>query len=448
MISTATALELLGPEFRYPTRVLGSVPDANGAVHGNLYLLGSWDPTLATSDFDELAQKLAARGMKELDGDIVVGTDATRDGMFRAIVPIGIKGAAAANEAPIATAPTGFDLITFQNTAKTVAAGRPKLAFNTKTLHDAAGHVRVELAITGTIAKGRETSYPLLVGERTAVAAHALRAALRAHQIAIHGDVKTQELGDFISDSTLAGALPIELARHESAKLAEIVAHVNKWSINWLADRVIMTAAALTKHQTPTMDLAVDAMYGWLGRHPHVAKADAVLDTGSGLSYRTRITPRELVSVVRSAAGFSEDGDPFLGRAWIDSLSIAGTDGTLTRRFHDLKGRVHGKTGTLSTVIALSGVLEVDPSRPLVFSIVTNGDRPLSKTYVRKAHEQLVALISKYATKNAKVVAVPVVAPTPPPAIVPAAAQTTAPEDLEEVVPDPQLDAEAASGKK
>jgi D-alanyl-D-alanine carboxypeptidase/D-alanyl-D-alanine-endopeptidase (penicillin-binding protein 4) len=443
MISTATALELLGPEFRYPTRVLGPEPDAKGAVHGNLYLLGSWDPTLATSDFDELAQQLATRGVKELDGDIVVGSDATRDGMFRAIVPITVKGGTAANEAPIASAPPGFDLITFQNTAKTVAgAGRPRLAFAAQTVHDPAGHVRVQLTITGTIGKGRDTSYPLLVTERTAMAAHALRAAMRAHQITLQGDVQSEELGDYISDTTLAGALPIELARHESARLAEIVAHVNKWSINWLADRVIMTAAALAKHQTPTMELALDAMYGWLGRHPHVAKSDALLDTGSGLSYRTRITPRELVSVVRSAAGYSQDGDPSVGRAWVDSLSVGGTDGTLSHRFHDLKGRLHGKTGTLSTVIALSGVLEVDPARPLVFSIVTNGDRPLSKGYVRKAHEQLVALIGKYASKTAKVV-VPIPAATPP-VIVPATAHPAVPEDLEEAEPDPQLDAEAA----
>jgi D-alanyl-D-alanine carboxypeptidase/D-alanyl-D-alanine-endopeptidase (penicillin-binding protein 4) len=427
--------------------VLGPEPDASGAVHGNLYLLGSWDPTLATSDFDELAQKLAAAGVKELDGDIVVGSDATRDGMFRAIVPITVKSASVANEPPIASAPPGFDLITFQNTAKTVAgAGRPRLAFAAQTVHDTAGHVRVQVSITGTIGKGRETSYPLLVTERTAMAAHALGAAMRSHQIALHGDVHSEELGDYISDTTLAGALPIELARHESARLAEIVAHINKWSINWLADRVIMTAAALSKHQAPTMELALDAMYGWLGRHPRVAKADALLDTGSGLSYRTKITPRELVSVVRSAAGFSDDGDPSLGRAWVDSLSVGGTDGTLSHRFHDLKGRLHGKTGTLSTVIALSGVLEVDPARPLVFSIVTNGDRPLSKGYVRKAHEQLVALIGKYAVKTAKAVVVPIPAATAT-TIVPATAHPSVPEDLEEAEPDPQLDAEA-SGQK
>ena len=103
---------------------------------------------------------------------------------------------------------------------------------------------------------------------------------------------------------------------------------------------------------------------------------------------------------------------------------------------------MHGKTGTLSTVIALSGVIDVDPSRPLAFSIVTNGDRPLSKAYVRKAHEQLVALITKYVAEDGEG------APCP------AAAggddaddegrSPTAPDDLEDLEPDSMLDQETA----
>ena len=442
MISTATALELLGPDFRYSTRLLGPEADEHGAIHGNVYLLGTWDPTLTATDLDDIAKALAARGVKELDGDVVVGADQTRDGIYRAIVPIEIKGAAA-GEAPTAVAPAGFDLITFDNQAKTAKAGRAKLTYADATVTDNTGHLRVKLTMTGSIGAGTKTMYPLLVKERSADAAHALRAALRAHQITVQGDVAIAELGDFIGDSVLAGALPVELGRHDSAPLAEIVAHVNKWSINWLADRVIMTAAALSHRQAPSMDLALDAMYGWLARHPHLAKADVLVDTGSGLSYHTRITPHELVAVVRSAAGFAPDSDPSLAHAWVDSLAIGGTDGTLGRRFRaaETRGHLHGKTGTLSTVIALSGILDIDPSRPLAFSIVTNGDRPLSKAYVRKAHEQVVNLIVKYVAKTSKV---PVVVPAKLEVPAPSAKE---PDDLEGAVDDPQLDAEA-SGQK
>ncbi len=430
MISTATALELLGPEFRYPTRVLGPQP-VDGVIHGDVYLMGSYDPTLTASDLDELAKALVEKGVSELDGDVVIGTDPTRDGIYRATVPIEVT-AGAPGELAIASQPVGMDLVTFNVTAKTAKSGGAHLTYKAETIGN-----HVQLTIAGSIGRGSRTSYTLATQERTADAAYALRAALRAQAIMITGDVKTAELGDFISDAVAAGELPAELARHESAQLVEIVTHVNKWSINWLADRVIMTAAALSHRQQPSMELALDAMYEWLGRHPHLGKSDMIVDTGSGLSYHTQVTTKELVSIVRSAAGFSADSDSQLAKAWLGSLSIAGTDGTLSHRFRtsDMRGRIHGKTGTLSTVIALSGILDIDPKRPLAFSLVTNSDTPLSKGAVRKAHEQVIGVLCKYLAKGATL------APLVLPVAVPKMPET---EDLDESVPDAKLDAETS----
>jgi D-alanyl-D-alanine carboxypeptidase/D-alanyl-D-alanine-endopeptidase (penicillin-binding protein 4) len=437
MISTATALELLGPTFHYTTRLLGPDPDAQGVIKGNVYLLGSYDPTLATSDLDDIAKQAAAHGLKQLDGDVVVGSDPTRDGIYRAIVPLTIK-AGEPGEAPTVTAPAGFDLLTFTVTAKTSKKKLrvPRLTVTTSKITDPAGHVRVAVNIAGTIGKDSETLRPVFVKERTFDAAHALRAALRAQGVTVNGDVRVMELGDFVGEAANAGSLPGELGRHDSATLAEIVRRVNKWSINWLADRVIMTAAALSRRTTPSMDVALDAMYAWLARHPKLDRDDVLVDTGSGLSYRTRITTHELVQVVRNAAGFTDEVSPENAHAWLDSLSIAGTDGTLVHRFRtsELRGRVHGKTGTLSTVIALSGVLDVDPLRPLVFSIVTNGDRPLKKGYIRQAHEKIVNLLSSYISKTTK---------TPVPEIK-VEATAPAPADEPDEASEPELDNEAA----
>jgi D-alanyl-D-alanine carboxypeptidase/D-alanyl-D-alanine-endopeptidase (penicillin-binding protein 4) len=444
MISTATALELLGPDFKYPTRLFGAPPDG-GVVHGDVYLLGSYDPTLTIGDLDQLAVQVAAHGVTRIDGDIVVGSDPTRDGVYRAVIPIDVR--AGEPGAPVtAWAPTGMDLVAISVTARTAnTAARPHLSYQVATTTDGAGHPRLAVAIGGTIGKGGATRYTLVTRERTATAVYTLRAALRAHGVAVAGEMKTAELPAFIAGSVTAGGLPVELGRHESARLAEIIAHVNKWSINWLADRVIMTAAALVKREPPSMELALGAMYDWLIRHPGIARSELVVDTGSGLSYHTRITPHELVSVVRSAAGFTTDADPTQSRAWLDSLSIGGTDGTLSSRFRsgDVRGRIHGKTGTLSTVIALSGVLDVDPARPLAFSLITNGDTPLSPRYIRRAHEQLIGLLCRYLASTRKPIdpaaapAPPAVSPPPPP---PSDADRTDLEDLE----DPALDNEIA----
>lgn len=394
MISTATALELLGPDFKYPTRVLGPAPDADGALHGDVYLLGSWDPTIAYADYDELGAQLAARGVKTLDGNVVIGADATRDGMFHAALGFEVKGGKVVG-------PTDVTVVD-KTTSASYDIAKPKLTAKADVTHDGKT-TAVTVTITGQVGKNGG-KVDAQTEEHTLAAAFALRQAMRAHGITVGGAVVTEELGDFIGESVAKGGLPIELARHQSARLADIVAHVNKWSINWLADRVVISAAALHDRKPATMESGVDAMYGWLARHAHAKKEDLVVDTGSGLSYNTQISPRELVRVVRSASGFEKGLDHALTDAWKASLSIGGKDGTLSYRFRtdDVRGRVVGKTGTLSTVIALSGILEVDPARPLVFSIVTNTKQALSPTQVRKTHERLVGEVCKYLAKTSK----------------------------------------------
>lgn len=409
MISTAAALELLGPDYRYPTRLLGAEP-VRGVVKGDVYLLGSYDPTLTTTDLDDLAAAVAARGVTRIEGGLVVGADPTRDGVYQAVIPIELRSGEPGTVAT-ATVPSGMDFVTVHVTARTARGGRSRLTYKVESADDITGHPHVTLTVGGTFAPRSDTMYALGTRERTATAAYALRAALRAHGVLVAQDYKLGELDSFVA----AAGIPSELARHESSRLADIVARVNKWSINWLADRVIVTAAALAKQQPPSMELALAAMYDWLDRHPRIARDDLFVDTGSGLSYRTKITAHELVAIVRSAAGFGDPArvDDPAAHAWLASLSVAGTDGTLSHRFRNLRGHIRGKTGTLATSIALSGVLDVDPTRPLAFALVTNGQTPLSKGYVRRAHEQLVGLLCGYLARTQKApLLTPPVAPT------------------------------------
>ena len=169
MISTATALELLGPDFRYPTRVLGATPDG-GAVHGDVYLLGSYDPTLTVGDLDQLAAAIAARGITRIDGDIVVGPDPTRDGVYRAVIPIDVRAGEPGAPA-VAAAPPGMDLVALTVAARTAySPGRPHLGYQVQPITDAAGHPRLAVTINGTIGKAGATRLAVVTRERTATA--------------------------------------------------------------------------------------------------------------------------------------------------------------------------------------------------------------------------------------------------------------------------------------
>lgn len=432
MLSTAAALDLMGPDFRYATRLLGAAPDAAGVIHGDVYLLGSYDPTLVAADYDEIGAQLAARGVRQLDGNVVVGADPERDGLPDAVVPIDII-AGEPNQAPVAVSPPGFDFVALRVGATTARTPqRARLSYAADATVDPQGHRRITLTITGTIGQTGVVTYPLALRERAVAAAHFVRAALRAHSVVVTGDVAIADFNQYLA---ARGNVPVpELARHDSARLADIVARVNKRSINWLADRVIMTTAGMARGEAPSMTVALAAMYNWLAQHPHVDKSHARLDSGSGLSYYTRVTARDLVSIVRSAGGFADAADPRLGAAWLGSLAVSGTDGTLAGRLRtpEVRGRIRGKTGTLSTAIALSGVLDLDPERPLAFSIVTNGDRPLRKGRIRKAHDQIVGALCNYVVKTAKVA----IAPLPLPIV----DHTVVPDDFEDTESEPEPD--------
>jgi D-alanyl-D-alanine carboxypeptidase/D-alanyl-D-alanine-endopeptidase (penicillin-binding protein 4) len=65
------ALRLLGPGFRFRTDVLGEGKLAGRIWHGDLYLVGHGDPTLAPADLDALARDLAAWGIRRVTGRVV-----------------------------------------------------------------------------------------------------------------------------------------------------------------------------------------------------------------------------------------------------------------------------------------------------------------------------------------------------------------------------------------
>ena len=417
LISTAAALDLLGPDFRYLTRVLGRAPDKQGAVQ-DLYLLGSFDPTLRVADVHKIAADLVGVGVRRVDGDIVVGPLATRDGLFRALVPVEIIAADKPDEPPMATVPAGYDFVVVKVTAKTSKKKRGRLAITEQYITDAAGHKRLEVTIGGTMGKGKTWTHWVWTKERALHAAHAMRAGLRAAGVEVRGDVRVEEFEDVVANAATAGWIPLELVRHESARLGDIVAQVNKRSINWLADRVIMTAAARAYGGLPSMEIAIEAMYRWLGAHTTIPREKIVVDSGSGLSRRTRFSAKQIVDVMRTAAGFAPGPQPVeaaKAQAYLSSLSVGGVDGTLKWRFKNSPAATHllGKTGTLHDVVALAGFLQVDPQRPLAFALITNGHSENLKVRVKRAHEDLVGLLCSYVQASLPAGATPTVTAAP-----------------------------------
>ena len=66
-------LHYLGPSYRFPTRLLVDAPPTeDGVIEGPVHVIGSGDPSLQRHDMDFIADSLAAFGLTEIRGDIVL----------------------------------------------------------------------------------------------------------------------------------------------------------------------------------------------------------------------------------------------------------------------------------------------------------------------------------------------------------------------------------------
>lgn len=70
-LTTATALEVLGPDFRFETAVGATGSPQNGILTGDLVILGGGDPLLARTDLDQWAAELAKTGLKTVKGRVI-----------------------------------------------------------------------------------------------------------------------------------------------------------------------------------------------------------------------------------------------------------------------------------------------------------------------------------------------------------------------------------------
>ncbi|MCA9707264.1 MAG: D-alanyl-D-alanine carboxypeptidase [Myxococcales bacterium] len=204
--------------------------------------------------------------------------------------------------------------------------------------------------------------------------------ALAAEGIAVAG-------GSSTSASFDPPAGGVRLGAWDGAPLSVANVPLNVLSHNEFADILLRHVGWA---QAGTSDYATGAAqmiswYGGLG----LDTTGMSFDDGSGLSHGNTVTPRQLVDLLDAM-----DARPS-GEAWRRTFSIAGVRGTLAGRMlgPDTLGRVHGKTGTLTGVIATSGlVYNRWDARAYLFSILMNGTNDASAT--RAIHDGVIGEVA------------------------------------------------------
>ncbi|MEL7486768.1 MAG: D-alanyl-D-alanine carboxypeptidase/D-alanyl-D-alanine-endopeptidase [Pseudomonadota bacterium] len=155
-----------------------------------------------------------------------------------------------------------------------------------------------------------------------------------------------------------------------AAPLNEIVDEINRESQNLYAEVLLRQLGAVSGRGSSFCGLLqIQKFLDGVG----APRESYDFVDGSGLSNYNRVTPATITALLRHAAT-APWGDAF--RA---SLPVgAGADGTLKYRFRGtaLEGKIFAKTGSLNHADALSGYMQADSGKTLVFSIIVN-DRPL-----------------------------------------------------------------------
>ena len=396
LYTAAAALAILHGDHRFETTLSGKYK--GNAVTGPLVLRGHGDPSLRSADIWELVQDLHARGIKKIEGDIVVDQRFYDDqstppafdqqpnewAAFRApvsavavnenTVTMTVRPTSDGNPAIVTFDPPGF--VDVDGTVKTSDGGA-----DTVGLALSANGKRLGAKVFGAIAVDSKLArYTRRVDDPSLLAGYVLRALLEQADIKVSGDVK--------AGTSNTGSI---LARHQSAPLASLLYELGKVSDNFYAEMIFKALGGETKGRPAHSNDSSEAVTRWLSK---VGAMDAgvIIKNGSGLFDANRITAASCAELLRAAWR-----EPGVQNEYVAQLAIGGVDGTLRNRFSKEKSRrdVRAKTGTLDDAIALSGYVLGPPGKgPIAFSIVFN--KIAGKAHgARAAADKLVEIIAK-----------------------------------------------------
>lgn len=378
LLTAAAALHRLGADFRYTTRlwVRGEV-DSHGTLHGDLILEGSGDPTLQLKDLEAMAEAVVAAGIRHVGGYLLYDEsafDGVRRGgdwawddepyyyapclsalcVERNAVSVLVSPGERVGEPPRVRLWPPTDYLLVRNEATTSPAGTPNSIWITRE------HARNIVVVRGQIpldASADSVRQALSVEEPPRYSLWLLREAL--HKRGVTTQYRT----------ALPERVPREarlLYTHTSPPLSDILVLLNKPSDNLVAECLMRTLGRV-EYQQGSAAAGERVMRAFLQQAGLDLNALHIVD-GSGLSRRNQISARNLVALLRYMARHP------LAKVFIDSLPVAGVDGTLRHRMVNTpaQGKVRAKTGSLSRVSTLSGYLTTQGGEELVFALLMN----------------------------------------------------------------------------
>jgi len=449
LFTAALALNNLGPDFKIETSLYAArAPDENGTLDGDLVVYGRGDPDfragLHSGDYraalEPLAAALVKSGVKRINGDLIgdqsyfsgppygsgwewddfqwyYGAEVSALSINDNSLDLWVKpGPHVGAPARIETGPS-TSLITLMNRTTTVSPGGKR-------------HIGVYrpvgenvIYVSGSMPAG-DSGYVgyVAVHDPALLFVSMLRDVLSAHGVTVSGrtrsvDWKYRDVAPLDKDKIKC------LGSVLSRPLREIIKDTLKRSQNLYAQLLLLqvgararddkmssdsgsaqrqprssnpvspqSAVALQEDESDrtTEQYGLEAMRSFL--QSITPPASQLIQEGSGLAYRNEVSPESIVSLLQYMSRHKY-GDVFM-----DSLPVAGLDGTLQNRMKGTvaSGNLRAKTGTLAHVVTLSGYVTSVAGEPLAFSILLNGAAPASGNSGREAVDKVAVLLASF----------------------------------------------------
>jgi D-alanyl-D-alanine carboxypeptidase/D-alanyl-D-alanine-endopeptidase (penicillin-binding protein 4) len=396
LVTTATALDALGPDYRYVTGLYFDGSARDSTLRGDLVLRGSGDPTFGSllSGEDPLhawAEQLRDMGVARIEGRLIGDDDAVDDAPYAEgwdigyiatedwaqsaggityadnLVTLRIAGTRPGEPAEIDPNPAGY--VDVRNDVTT----RGRRGYNPIRIRRTVGTNRIQ--VEGTVSTGYAGAARIPIQDPTAFTLHAFADRLREAGITVAAEVVDAD--DLEGAPSYDGA-PIFV--HLSPPLLDLLTTVNQKSNNLWAEQVFRTFS-----RNGLANGGEERVYEYLERIGVETDGLAIRD-GSGLSRKNLIAPETLGQLLAHVYR-SPLRDDFLA-----TLPRGGqAETTLRYRLGGLP--VRAKTGALEHVRALSGYVAGPDDTPYVFVALANNFTSRS-SLVALAENEIAAAIA------------------------------------------------------
>jgi D-alanyl-D-alanine carboxypeptidase/D-alanyl-D-alanine-endopeptidase (penicillin-binding protein 4) len=393
LLTTYSALLSLGYDYRWETKFYHTGRISNGLLRGNLIVEASGDPTLETEDLEEIVQNLKQAGIKRIVGNIIID---------RSIFKVPTKNSSGFDKnrhSPYNAMP---DALMFNERKSNICVSfKGKRAKIEKDVPDLSYKVVNKLRLVNGSCRGSRAWPKVRITNSTLTFSgkisrhcsqrkvckvltkpylsfyYALKDSMKKAGISFRGKLKLQNRSPQAK----------YLFSHYSKSLEEIISIVTKKSNNVYARQILLTLGAELYGKGATPYKGRIAVSQILNRYNILEAGTTFVENGSGLSRISKVTAQSLANLLIHAS-------KHYGQRWMNTLSIAGIDGTIRRRFKHstVYGRAWMKTGTIKRVANIAGYVEGRTGQRYVVVVLVNSK--FSAKYGRKLANTVIEWVA------------------------------------------------------